>query len=79
MGAHTDHNIKSNTSNVRQEGSEDEAKEKENHLLIDMANKGFQDKISKFGTAGKLYISFIKGRLIMNFQLFLIWIMLGIF
>ena len=28
-----------------QEGSEDEAKEKENHLLIDMANKGFQDKI----------------------------------
>ncbi|MEC7088474.1 MAG: DNA polymerase III subunit alpha [Pseudomonadota bacterium] len=46
-----------------QEGSEDEAKEKENHLLIDMANKGFQDKISKFGTAENYHISFYQDRL----------------
>ena len=46
-----------------QEGSEIEVKEKENHLLVDMANKGLSDKISKFGTAEGYDISFYQDRL----------------
>ena len=46
-----------------QEGSESEVKEKENHLLVEMANKGFRDKISKFGTAENYNNSFYQDRL----------------
>ena len=46
-----------------QEGSENDAKTKENHLLVDEANRGFRDKISKFGTANNYDFSYYQDRL----------------